>query len=696
MSQSLQEATSQAAVDGKQMSAFRRWWIRPLPFRRRTESPGDAAKPSRFRLGLFGDTRSGKTMYFAALHDITDRGQLPSNVNIKPKPGACLGYLNGRVAMIRSGQWPPGTIDVAPIDLVIDYAEQTYDLHSKDFKGGDFPNLADPKNKEEFNRFVDHLFEGCSAYVFLVDPGILKNSKHSSSQSELTLQQKKEIEEEALRVTTALAAAMEQTRCTGRVSHLFHRPIAIVFTKCDLHPDVMADPERYAATHLETVRRHLSTHAPKRHRFFAISSTGALSDGAVGPPVPVVPQRLTEPLTWCIDEHRKRQNVVKRFAIGAVFVLLAAGYALLYSNNYRQISDIRSEISTSADRDLPDLFHRATSLNRSVWTRPTHPYETERLRQEIAGEARRRMNEDISKHVDANGDLRELDYYDHFDAKVKDFAQSYPGTADTDDLRIWLKNQRSQLAKRTVEELEKLAEAASETAFYEMLQKYTRNIALPEFEERVKAATAALNKHVNRGLVSLLRDQRLTKPREIGVIRETLQKLENDIDQRRLPENDLQVKYVRKVRVLYDDLNDRGSTRDLHFELRSRSSYKWQWGATQNAANIASSNGWQAPATDPKQSAFYLQTSPKFAVDLFNREPFTLHIKENTYGGNGTAQETIRLDKLRFGEHQMLVTDEGTQYWVRWHDDEGIADHYVLIKEIESLEDELFRAKNHQ
>ena len=64
------------------------------------DRPADDATACKFRLGLFGDTRSGKTMYLTALY---------------------WSAQEGRLAMVRAGQWPPGDLDTEPVRLLAEY-----------------------------------------------------------------------------------------------------------------------------------------------------------------------------------------------------------------------------------------------------------------------------------------------------------------------------------------------------------------------------------------------------------------------------------------------------------------------------------------------------------------------------------------------------------------------------------------------
>lgn len=661
-----------------------------------TRSKSDGNKLSHFRLGLFGDTRSGKTMYLTSIYDSADRGTLPKHINLKPQPGSSLAHLHNRLSMVRAGQWPPGDLDTELVALVVDYDNRKYGLQTKDFKGGDFGDFTEPKSRAEFERFVDELFKGCSAYVFLVDPGVLKQTLEPSDSPN----EKRNREHAALRVKSGIQAALEMAGCTGWTSNLFHRPIAVVFTKCDLHPEISADPATFAAKYLDSTCRHLNSHAPRRHKYFAISSTGPVSQLANGepvPPRPLRPENLTTPLTWCIDQHRKRHLLLKCTGFFVLLVLLVGCYAALYLHNANLLGLIRSQTATVNSHDLVELFHEADRLSRgtfSMW--PTHPYEPERVRQAIATEALSRFMAIFNKHVDDNGVLREVTHYHDLDLQAEEFRRNYPGTAASEDLRVLLRKQRGLLAARLTKELENLAREGKETAFDDKQKQYSV-VATSECDERVIDAREELNRRVARRKVSVLFDLRLSRPSDIDKILEEIAGLETEFENRKLAETDPLVKYVGGMRMLYDQLKKQGVNRSLYLTIRSKSDYKWQWSLHLNSweakAEIANSNGWVAPSDDPdpKNAGFFLVTSRKVNVDLFATKTLLFWLEEDTWGTNGTLSLELPLRTTAFGLPNGVTTTEGTMFWITIHDNSGIKKNLDELKTIEGLEDVIFR-----
>jgi hypothetical protein len=98
----------------------------------------DGVAVSRFRLGLFGDTRAGKTVYLSALQWMAEEGLLPEGHNLRPDGPETARYLGSRVAALRSGQWPAGTVGNNEVCLLLDTPAETLAIRTTDFRGGDF------------------------------------------------------------------------------------------------------------------------------------------------------------------------------------------------------------------------------------------------------------------------------------------------------------------------------------------------------------------------------------------------------------------------------------------------------------------------------------------------------------------------------------------------------------------------------
>ena len=553
---------------------------------------GDSGVVGKFRLGLFGDTRSGKTMFLTALYNMSQEGRLPHGCNLRGKPGASLKHLNSRLAMVRSGQWPPGDVAVEPIELLLDYRNRAFCLRTQDFKGGDFGDLTEPEDKAKFNRFVDNLFAGCSAYIFLVDPAVLKVATVVPASSEAFREHR-----QALRVTTAVETALENLRLSGKASHWLHCPVAIVFTKSNVHPEVAEDPEGFAKQKMSPVCTYLTQYAPRRHRYFAASSTGCIN-AAQGiapesPPNPLQPEGLVEPLQWCIDQHMNRHRLLKRLLCSVALILAASVYVWMYLDAGGEIRNIR-ELKSANDDRLTELFKEADRISHTIPQALTHPDDRIRIRQEVSAEARERFEKSIKQRIDKDGNLREVRDFEDLDGRMGAFNEGFPGTADAQDLSDWFKSQRNQLATRVANQLLDLAKGGKETQFDALLGQYPR-VATPDADVIVEKAKMALNR--NLGLVALKRlwTERVSSPGTIDPIRTLCTIAENDSHVQKLPPNSKERLYLQKVRDLYDGLKNTGTRRTLHFQILSTTGYQVRWKLLKADGDI-DSGGWKTPA----------------------------------------------------------------------------------------------------
>ena len=661
------------------------------------------AAVSNFRLGLFGDTRSGKTMYLTSLYGSAQEGLLVKEVNLRPNPGSSMKHLNSRLGMIRAGRWPPGDLDIEPIELLLDYKGQTFSLRTRDFKGGNFGNLTEPTSKAEFEQFVNDLFNGCSAYIFLVDPGVVFRSQEPN----LSPDEKYKREREALRVNSAVELALEKVRPSGRISHLMHRPVAIVFTKCDLYPDVTIAPAAFARKYLEPTCRYLDTHAPHRHAFFAVSSTGTLPEIACGnnppPPRSLHPDNILNPILWCINQHLGRYRILNRFLIATLIVFLIAAYAGFYLWNGSRLGIISKAIVSAADGHLPELFRNADDLSRSFLMLPTHPFEGLRVRQCVVSEARKRFQSGVVQRIDGLGYLREVKDYQDLSPRVSIFISNYPGTADAQDLQIWLAGQRQSLAERLTLELEQLANAGQELNFDERQKQY-REVAITQCDDRVNNARNVLNHTITRRKVSMLFSVRCDNEKDIAAVRAACKEAEDEINQLRRPETDKDVQYVRKIRKLYEQLNKDSSERAIYFTIRTQNSWKVKWDLFKNTLDANNSlrkcDDWSLTKVDPNDSDWYLLDSPKIKVDLFEVKTLFFRLEERDpkpwpwHNGEGQLNKSLR--EIQFGKYNKIISTKNTDYYLTFYEDDGIRSYLQDSDEIKRLEDELFRAEDPQ
>ena len=212
-------------------------------------------------------------------------------------------------------------------------------LATNDFRGGDFTAAFysdDPANKEAREQFVDELFEKCSAYLFLVDSGDFGDSLNETR----FWQARTRSRERSGAIETTLRILRQKTWGL----RLFHHPVAVVFTKGDLHPECLVDPDAYAKRYLRPTWDYLRQHARTSHKFFAITSTGPVPPGLKGPPLPLQPSKnFFDPIVWCVEQHAHRLRVLK-IAAATVLVCVVSLWTILFLRNGQRLRETTGEL----------------------------------------------------------------------------------------------------------------------------------------------------------------------------------------------------------------------------------------------------------------------------------------------------------------------------------------------------------------
>ena len=177
------------------------------------------------RVGIFGATRAGKTVYLTSLYWLAQKGRLPPGVHgLRPVGAESAEYLGQRFAQLEAGRWPMGNVDSHPLTLELDVGNKTLTLATNDFRGGDFTSAfysSEPEEKQRAERFVRELFAGCSAYLFLVDCGDLRAAEDGGLEQQATAAQRR----------GAIETTLSLLRRSAWGFRTLHHPVAIVFTK---------------------------------------------------------------------------------------------------------------------------------------------------------------------------------------------------------------------------------------------------------------------------------------------------------------------------------------------------------------------------------------------------------------------------------------------------------------------------------
>jgi hypothetical protein len=504
---------------------------------RRTSEGHDAW----FRLGLFGDSRSGKTVYLASLQLVAEAGGLAEGVGLRPGTPASGRYLGERVAYLRDGKWPPGTLDSTEVVLLLDRKTQTIVMNTADFKGGDFGRAFYAGDEGETRDFIHSLYGRCNAYLFLVDPGALKSASLPSA-TRIDQDQRE-------RCIQSIVIALGMLKNTLIP---FHKPVAIAFTKTDLHPDVTADPEAFARKHLAQADDYLRRFAPSR-RFFAISATGNIGMTPDGPSEPLKPSGLLDPILWCAEQHRvwiKKRNLV---AFICCFLTLMAGYGILLHHNAKYIRSIDQEAKTANYDELTKLFSETRTLEGLNSYTLTHPIKKTRLRQDIADQAeawRKKYDWEPREDPTTHGIRTAEDWSTIFD-QITHFAADFSGTENPSHLDTWINDQKEKLAMRLADAIKNAAHEGNEQQYDELVGEYGP-IATKSANVRLAEARAELGRSILHNELRPIWDIRRNSPEDRKSVRGHCQTAEDVVQKWLLPEDERSVIYLRTVRRAYD------------------------------------------------------------------------------------------------------------------------------------------------
>jgi len=534
--------------------------------------PAVSTNATSFRLGLFGDTRSGKTMYLTALDWLAKEGPIPEGVNVRPGDPESARYLGDRVAMIRNGQWPPPSADDSDLNLLIEYKDQCVALYTTDFRGGDFKTAFYKGSSTDCIAFVRRLLGNRHAYVFLVDPGQLEQLPDEKSSS--------------------VVLALENIRPKGKKWVQRHRPVAIVFTKCDQHPDVTADPEDFARRHMKQTYTYLKNNA-RWHKFFAVSSIGTAGVGDSGPVGPIRPQGIMDPLLWCAESHRQRGGFWRRVGYTVVAILILALYGWLYIGNDRQLSAIERQIAASNPEQTHGLYEQIRETHGWTPYVLTHPYERYRVGADIVTAAENPLKRDLDQRSDAAGKLRTVQDFQAAREQIHQFTDWYPDTEQSHRYSDWLIKQKAALAGMIVAKLTPLAQGGNEDEFNKIWKDEYSVVATPDGDTKVTELKLVLNRSiVLNQLQSMWARTHPAGGADLDDVRAGCKSCEETLSRHPLPESELGIIYLRLVRRVYDDLSNMPEqTVTLWIESSNNADIAWDIKLNDKAKSKTS--GWQ-------------------------------------------------------------------------------------------------------
>jgi hypothetical protein len=659
-----------------------------------TDKPMDDFSRRTFRLGLFGDTRSGKTVYLTALKWLAEEGRLPAGVNgLRPADPESARYLGRRVAQMRSGNWPEGTIDTACVSFILDTSGKSVAIKTRDFRGGDFGSAWYEGDRDDTERFVSEIFEGTSAAMFLLDPADPKNLFSSDA----TLEENSAAE----RRVTAVETALEILRKQSRGFQLFHRPVAVVFTKCDEHADVMADPEGFARKHVRQQYDYLRRHAGKRYRYFAISSTGALTNPMGKPPRTLRPDGVLAPVLWCHQQHRNRERIL----FGTVVVLLlfatAILYGVLFASNESTFSEMRASLPTANAEAKAQLYQRAKEMAVSTRYMLTHPRERRELCVEILQATEDALRETLLPRMTDAGNLRTVDDYLAATQRIAEFEQRYPGTESTKRQIYWLDEQRDMLAKRLSESASEAAEDGNDSKFNKLIEQYIA-VATTEYDPVIDRARRVLTERKAQEAARILARRRQAASNDIPRILEACSNAEQNLRSFNAPHECNARQYIELIRETYEELYQHGTVSKFKLErVEGSRRDKVKWTVTVVGADSEStveSPGWEEPVRFI-EDGWYRVLGGEFKIDIFETREIRFDVHENTNFSDGTASverspEILARECERGIGYLDCITDEGHSFKLALSASDCRACNYFSRKsKIEELEDVILRKR---
>ena len=639
---------------------------------------------SQLRLGLFGATRSGKTVYLTTLYWIAKQGRLPEKISsLLPGDSNSAKYLGERYAMVEAGEWPAGNLDSRQIVLDVSFKSKVVTLATNDFRGGDFTAAFysdDPANKARAEQFVSGFFEKCSAYLFLVDSGDFRDSLNDNTHlaGQNTIAQRSGAIETTLRILRQKAWGLR----------LFHHPVAVVFTKGDLHPECLVDPDAYAKQYLRPTWDYLRQHARTSHKFFAITSTGTVPLGLTGPPLPLQPSKnFFDPIVWCVEQHAHRLRVLRMAAAAVLVCVCVSLWTILFLHNGQRLRETAGELAQAQDDRLHELYVQAQGWQGWTTFTLTHPATATLLRQQIVGVAESRLQDSLAVRKGESGDLRTVDDVEEAEKQIADFAKGYPGTENAKHLTVWIATQRRQQAQQIVQRMGGAAKGGNERAFDDFMKDYAR-VASPDLDPEVGQLRDILDQAIVADQVKRLWYKWTIEPQNVDAIRGQCQIAEQTLQERRYQEKHHE--FVQLLRNTYDQLN-RNHTGKISFHLESKRNHDVSWWFEIDGHDVAI--GRKRAAVKLSDGRWKIEGASA-TVDLLSpkkiRVAFNVFDRALNYSQLSTPLFTAEEFASHLQKPVLLKTETDDEYQVVFRADDQLVEHCHAMARIKELGDELF------
>ena len=412
--------------------------------------PEESGRRSKVRLGLFGATRAGKTVFLTTLYWLSKKGRLPAEVRgVLPADPESASYLGERYAMLEAGQWPRGNVASHRVTLEISLATEIITLSTNDFRGGDFTAAFysdDPAHQEQAQDFIRQLFAGCSAYVFLIDCSDVNAAEHRGARRSCRSGPAHRSRGNRAQYSAARFVGFSILAPAGgdRVHQRQTNSLSASMTPKITPNETSGQPGTTS-----------SQYASSSHRFFAVTSTGPMPPGSSAPPSKLNPsENLLEPILWCARQHAAPFAVSQsrgRGDISDALGLVRLGLAVHRESPRARRFGGRS--ASSARRSVAAALSRRPGSGRLPAIRLDQPWRPLPLAQKIVNEAEQRLHHAIEGRWIPRATSARSTTIRKVAERVDQFADSFPKTENEVRLKSWIHTERLRLGQQVARDL---------------------------------------------------------------------------------------------------------------------------------------------------------------------------------------------------------------------------------------------------
>jgi len=356
-------------------------------------------EPGERRIGIFGPSAVGKTVFFTMLYNACTNDREFNLAPNDPRTGAdLLRYLN----TLRDGEWPTGTVD----DLDLNFRASlrggsAFPFSSKDYKG----ELVDLEQESPERAELIAYFRDCDSILFLLSPEMIADPRRCEREIlnfQTMINLVTETGGRGLRIPIGLMITKadtipgfeneHQARLIGRNSEYLKAKSFVEFVDGLCEQDhikqniVFQEQVRTILQSMSIFFDFLMTLSMEFQVFFLSSvghvrtETAADGNSLVKPPENPRGIGVKRPFLWVVDTIRERERIARfnavRRGVFSLALMVLVIYSLVYGmhllpgrRDFRQMIDV-SEDETMIQRSLADYPERWTIGLNSVFPLP--------------------------------------------------------------------------------------------------------------------------------------------------------------------------------------------------------------------------------------------------------------------------------------------------------------------------------------